>query len=140
MKIMICGSMTFASEMLRVQSILTTNGHVALVPSDTQNCVDNPHHIDDLDADRKYCIESDIMRECMRKIEEADAVLVLNYEKNGIKGYVGTAALMELGLAHYFKKRIFLLHEVPDPRVARWAHEVLIFQPEIIHGDLEKIQ
>jgi hypothetical protein len=76
----------------------------------------------------------------MDYIAESDAVLVLNYPKNGIKGYVGTSTLMEIGLAYYMGKKIFLLFPVPHSSEARWAHEVKITNPFVINGDFSKVR
>jgi hypothetical protein len=72
-------------------------------------------------------------------VVKADAILVLNFPKNGINGYIGTSTLMELGIAHYFGKKIFILNDIPDFNKVRWAHEVAIMQPVILKGDLAKI-
>jgi nucleoside 2-deoxyribosyltransferase len=131
--------MSFAKEMLETQAELRGRGHEVNVPLDAEIQASPEQFFDSLEEDRKFCIETDIMRKCMKLIDEADGVLVLNHEKNGLPGYIGTSALMELGLAHYLNKKIYLLHPVPSPEVARWAHEVLIFQPEVLNGDISKI-
>ncbi len=140
MKITICGSLTFAKQMLETKERLEKMGHEAIVPTDTQMCLENPKHIDDLDADYKHCIENDIMRTHFKLVEKADAVLVLNHKKNNIEGYVGTATMMDLAIAHFFGKKIFLLNDLPNPKGARWAHEARVMQPKIIKGDLAKIK
>jgi hypothetical protein len=43
MRITICGSMRFAADMLRTKEALERMGHQAFVPSDTRDCVANPH-------------------------------------------------------------------------------------------------
>lgn len=140
LKIAICGSMTFAKQMKETKKALETLGHKAIVPIDTEMCIANPKHIDDLEADYKHCIENNIMKEQFRLVEQSDAVLVLNHKKNNIEGYVGTATLMELGLAHHLNKKIFLLNDLPNPKSARWAHEVRVMQPTVLNGDLAKIR
>ncbi len=140
MKIMICGSMTFAREMLDAKEKLKEFGHSVKVPTDALEIVTGDHNHDDLEADYNHCVENDIMRVHFNLIKESDAVLVLNHDKNGVKGYIGTASLMEVGLAHYLHKKIFILQELPHPSEQRWAHEVKITQPVIISGDFSKIK
>jgi len=140
MKIMICGSMTFAKEMVEAQKKLEALGHDAEVPCDTEEHVNDPNFIDDLEKDKKHCIENQIMEKCFKKIEENDAIVVLNYPKNGIKGYIGTASLMEIGIARHFGKKIFLLNPPPHHSEVRWAHEVSILQPIILNGDLSEVK
>ena len=73
------------------------------------------------------------------EVEKSDAVLVLNHKRNGINGYIGVSALMEMAIAHHFNKKIFLFNKPPHYKDARWAHEVAIVQPKIINGNLAKI-
>ena len=84
----------------------------------------------------KHCIENDILRKCFNSIAESDAILLLNYPKNGIDGYVGASSLMEIGLAYHFRKKIFLLYPPPPPQEVKSSHEILIMQPTILNGDL----
>ena len=136
---MIIGSMTFAKEMLRTKEELEKLGHTAEVPFDVKYHTDDVKAIDDLERNLRYCLDNDIIWKGFQQVANADAVLVLNYPKNGIDGYVGTSALMEMGIAHWHKKKIFLLHELPDHSLYRWAHEAKIIQTKILHGDLTKI-
>lgn len=73
-------------------------------------------------------------------IVKSDAILVLNYSKNKIDGYVGTSSLMEIGLAYYLGKKIFLLNPIPSSKKVRWAHELEIIQPVILNRDLKRIK
>jgi nucleoside 2-deoxyribosyltransferase len=137
---MVCGSMAFARQMKEAKRELEKMGHKAIVPTDMEMCIKNPNHIDDLDADFRHCVENEIMKKHFGFIEQSDAILVLNNKKNGVDGYIGTATLMELGVAHHLGKKIFLLHDIPQPKDARWAHEVRILQPVVLNGDLAKIR
>jgi hypothetical protein len=115
-------------------------GFVVYVPSDLDHMIANPGLTDDLDEDYKHVVDSDIFREFFNSIAEGDAVLALNLRKNNIDGYCGTSVLMELGLAYYLRKKIYLLNPLPNYHDQRWALEVLTLQPTIINGDLNKIK
>lgn len=132
--------MTFAKEMLKTKEVLEEMGHAVAIPTDALEIANGEHNHDDLDADYIHCVENDIMRTHFKFIEDSDAVLVLNHDKNNVKGYVGTASLMEVGLAHHFHKKIFLLHDLPDYSEHRWTHEVRIMQPVILNRDFSKIR
>jgi hypothetical protein len=95
MKIMICGSMSFAKEMISAKETIEELGHEVLITSDVEDCVDNPG----LNMDWEHCMSKNIDKECFDKIEESDAILVMNYPKDGIDGYVGGATLMEIGIS-----------------------------------------
>lgn len=140
MKIFICGSMHFSKEMLEAQKKLEELGHAVEVPCDTQEFADN-HEMttDNHEENYKRCIDNDIIRKCFDSIAESDAVLLLNYPKNEVDGYIGASGLMEAGLAYYLKKKIFLLYPPPSPKEVKSSHEILIMQPVILNGNLNSI-
>lgn len=140
MKIMVCGSMHFAKEMLEAKKKLESMGHSAFLAKDTQMFIDNPDFTtDNHEENLRHVIKNDIMRDCFRKIENSDAIIVLNYPKNGVKGYIGANSLIEIGLAYYFGKKIFILNNIPHPDEEKSSHEVLCMQPIILDGNMEKI-
>jgi hypothetical protein len=140
MRIAICGSMFFAKEMLEAKEELEQMGHIVEVPCDTQKFIDDSTFTtEDHETNFRHCIENDIVRKCFRTIEESDAILVLNYEKNGIEGYIGPSTLMEIGLAYHLRKKIMLLFAPPDIRKSKLSHEVSVMQPVILRGDMKKI-
>jgi hypothetical protein len=139
MKIMILGSMTFAKDMLRAKEELEKLGHVAEVPFDVEQHTGDGALIDDLERNFQYCVEHDVMGKSFEQVAQSEAILVLNYPKNETEGYIGTSALMEMGLAHFLKKKIFVLHDIPDHKAHRWAHEVKIMQPVVLNGDFSRI-
>ncbi len=132
---MICGSMGFAKEMLEAQKILAEIGHEVMIPCDTHECVENPN----LNMDFEHCILTDIDKSCFNKVAASEAIVVLNYPKNGIDGYVGGATLMEIGLARHLDKKIFLLHEIPAENILRYALEIKITRPVILGGNLKLV-
>lgn len=140
MKIFIIGSMHFAKEMLEAKKSLEEKGHEVGVPCDTKTFVDNPEMTtDNHEQNYKWCVENDILRKCFDLIADSDAVLLLNYPRNGINGYVGASGVMEVGLAYYLKKKIYLLYPPPSPTEVKSSHEILIMQPIILNGDLNLI-
>lgn len=85
----------------------------------------------DFDKKRDY-IESHFA-----EVIAGDAVLVVNLEKRGMKGYVGGNVLMEMAIAFHYKKPIFLLH--PVEKELPVYEEVMGLSPTVLHGDLEKL-
>ena len=140
MKIMIIGSMKFASEMVETRKKLNKLGHKALTPVGTKPHLLDKKFVDDLDRNLRYVLSQDIMRKNFKRVEECEAILVLNHKRNEIDGYIGISALMEMGLAHHLRKKIFLLYDTPHFNKVRWAHEVAIISPKILNGDLTKIK
>lgn len=131
--------MTFAKEMLETKRELEGMGHEVLVSSDTQMIADGAHNSDDFEANLKHCIENDIIRNFFRQTEASDALLVLNKPKNGINGYVGANTLVDMGIAYYLRKMIFLLNKPPSTDELRHSHEIMTMQPVVLNGDLSKI-
>jgi hypothetical protein len=135
MKITICGSMAFAKEMLENKKRLEQMGHTVFVASDAEQCVTDPN----LNMDIRHCLETDFMKEHFNFISQSDAILVLNHDKNGIKGYVGGSTLMEIAVARHLDKKIFFDEPTPDIKDLRYAHEIQMAKPVILNGDLTKI-
>lgn len=141
MKIFICGSMYLAKEMLEAKKKLEELGHIAEVPCDTELFVDNPDMTTDSHEENyKHCVDNDIIRKSFNSIAENDAILILNYPKNGVEGYVGASGLMEIGLAYYLNKKIFLLYPPPPVKEVKSSHEILIMQPVVLNGNLDSIK
>jgi hypothetical protein len=137
MKITICGSMIFAKEMLDAQKLLTELGHEAVVPIDTYECLGDSSLNESMEHCQKF---GDIDKDNFDKIADSDAILILNYPKNDIAGYVGGAVLTELGVARHLDKKIFILHPLPSEKDLRYALEIKIMKPIILNGDLTKIK
>ncbi|MDD4412647.1 MAG: hypothetical protein PHR00_03300 [Patescibacteria group bacterium] len=70
-------------------------------------------------------------------IQNSDAILVLNFDKNGIKNYVGGNTLMEIGFAHVNNKKIFLINPIPEE--LSYADEIKAMADIVLDGDLQKI-
>src|SRR5438270_526523 len=134
MKIMISGSMAFAKEMVAAKKELESGWHEVFVPHDIEQHLENPDFVDDLAGNFNHVVETDIMRKCFDLVAKSDAVLVLNLHRKGINGYIGTSTLMEIGLGYYLGKKLFLYNDIPHWDEVRWAHEINIMQPTIIHG------
>jgi hypothetical protein len=64
-------------------------------------------------------------------------VLILNYEKHGQANYIGGNVLMEMALAFYQKKPIFILNEAPED--STFLEEILGVLPVFLHGKLENL-
>ena len=65
---------------------------------------------------------------------QADAILVLNFEKDGIQGYIGGNGLLEMFLAYIHKKPVFIYNPIPDD--LNIAEEVYGLNPIFINQDL----
>lgn len=138
MKITIAGSVTFAKEQLNIKNELEKNGHLVLTSDDLEEYVNKPNIKLSFDEELKLSKEYDILRKFYTKIKEGDALLVCNYDKNDIQGYLGTSVLIEIGLAYYLNKKVFILNDIDMNQ--GYAMEVSIMEPIILNEDLSKIK
>jgi diphthamide synthase subunit DPH2 len=86
------------------------------------------------DFDKK----TDYMRKHFKEIEDGDIILLINDDKQGKPNYVGPNGLIELGLAFYLKKPIYVLN--PVPKTALYYEEIMGMNSTILKGDLSKIK
>jgi hypothetical protein len=125
MKITICGSITFGSEMLEAKEKLEVLGHEVKIP---QIVARN----DAWTEGRK----GEAIKKHFEKVEWSDAILVMNHDKREIEGYIGANTLMEMGLAFYLGKKIYLIKDVPN---LSYKDEIVGMNPIILSGELEQI-
>jgi hypothetical protein len=137
MKIGIIGSMQFVEKMLEVRQELIGLGHEAFVTELHKSLVGKTNEEKEkIKLHQKYNL--DAIREFWREMQGSDAVLVLNYDKNGVKNYIGGNTLMEIGFAHVLNQKIFLLNPIPE--IPYYETEIKAVKPVIINGNLSLIK
>jgi len=77
------------------------------------------------------------MRTHFDKVAWADVVLIANYTKNEIENYIGGNTFLEMGVAFYLKKPIYLLNPIPETSI---KEEVLGMKVVVINNDFSKIK
>lgn len=135
MKITICGSCTFAEEMGKAQKYLEERGLEVFVPDPlvTEEWYQENHGRENfLDMKPVWT------QKHFKKIENSDAVLILNHEKKGIKGYFGSNTLMEFTVAYYLGKKIFLLHPIEENHPH--FEELIAIDVTVLNGALDEIK
>jgi predicted RNA-binding protein with PUA domain len=137
MKITICGSMTASQEMLEIGNRLASSGHEIVLPDFTEEYskLDSRDEMHKESAKNK--IEHDLIRSYFEEIKKSDAILVCNFDKNGVKNYIGGNTFLEMGFAHVLRKKIYLLNPIPE---SSYRDEIVAMQPVVLGGDLEKIK
>jgi len=137
MKIGIIGSMQFTEKMLEVRDELIRLGHDAFVTDLHKPFVGKTdEQKEQIKLHQKY--NMDAIREMWQLMQGADAVLVLNLEKHGIKYYVGGNTFLEMGFAHVLGQKIFLYNPMPD--MPYYKTEMVAMKPAVIEQDLELIR
>lgn len=141
MKITIIGSIKFRKEMVEAQEQLNKIGHEGIIcPAVEELAFDrNPELMRRIEENHgQVKREKGFIKWYYNAIANSDAVLVLNYDKNGIKNYIGGNTLMEIGFAHVNNKKIFLLNPIPDG--VSYVEEIKAMADVIINGDFGKIK
>lgn len=72
-----------------------------------------------------------------KKVEAGDAVLVVNLDKGDVKGYIGGNVLMEMMLAYWLKKQIYVWKEITKEHP--FYEEVMGMKVKFLDEDLTKI-
>lgn len=135
MIITICGSMKFHEDMERAREKLELLGHSVFMPIKVTR-------VDYWAEDGSLRIEAkkglDLIGEHHRKIEKSDAILVVNCTKRDTPYYIGANTFIEIGFAHYLRKKISLLNPVPEQPYI--IEELLATEPIVVHGDFRAIR
>lgn len=141
MRIVICGSSTFMDKMVEYRDLLSHLGHEPIIHPDYEAFVKGEkmeiwsqvtggeHHI--VKRAQGY------IKWYYNAIYESDAILVLNFDKRGIKNYIGGNTLMEIGFAHVNDKKVFLLNDIPEE--VSYVDEIKAIVDFVLGGDLSKI-
>lgn len=137
MKIGIIGSMQYTEKMIELRDKLSKMGHNAFLTSLAEPFVGKS---DEEKEKIKICQKQkkDAIREFWRLMQGADAVLVVNLDKNGVKNYIGGNTFLEMGFAHVLNQKVFLLNPIPD--ITYYKTEIEAIRPIVVNGDLSMVR
>jgi hypothetical protein len=139
MKLVVCSSAAFYKHVLELKEQLETLGLEVVVPKSAHTMLAN----NDFDtANTKtwynnpedYSVKADLMRSHFDEITNGDAILVVNDDKHGVPGYIGPNVLMEMSLAWYQQKPIYILNDLPEN--SPFEEELKGMMPIILKGNL----
>ncbi len=139
MKIMIICSKQFYPRIEEIKGYLEEKNITVILP----NCYDNPRAeaaARELGKEEHQKFKAAMYKRSEKEIRKADAVLVLNFdkEKDGVvlKNYIGGATFLEMYDAFRLGKKIYLFNDIPEGML---YDEIEGFSPVIINGNLELI-
>ena len=140
--ITICSSAAFYKQAIDIQDGLNNLGCEVIVPITATRMkesgnFDVSHYKTWFANTKDYHMKAHYMRTHFEKVEKADAILVLNYEKNGVQNYIGGNVLMEMSLAFWLNKPIFILNEVTEE--SSFEEEIWGMEPILLHGDFSML-
>lgn len=136
MKIFIISSKKFYDRIPPIESELKKGGHILTMP----NCYEDPSTEERYRAmgpEEHSKWKAPMLRHSTDVIENNDAVLVLNFEKNGMKNYIGGATFLEMYDAFRLGKKIFIYNNIPEGIL---QDEIVGFNPIVLNGDLSKLK
>lgn len=141
--LVICSSASFYKQVLEVRDALKKMGFKVTVPltagkMEASGDFDVNTYKTWLGDASTYGRKTFLTKHHFRKVEKGDAVLVLNYEKNGKPGYIGGAVLAEMAVGLHFGKKIYILNPIDE--TVNYKEEILCMQPLILNGDLKLIR
>jgi len=135
MKILVICSKKFYDKIPEIKTELESLGHVIALP----NCFDDPTTEDryrNMGNKEHSKFKAEMFKQSASVIKDNDAVLVLNFDKHGMKNYIGGATFLEMYDAFRFEKKIFLYNDIPEGIL---TDEIVGFGPAVINGDLSRI-
>ena len=141
--ITICASVAFYKQVLDIEKELKKLGFKVIVPITAKRMEKE----NNFDAEKwktwyidptQFHIKKKLMEDHFKKVIKADAILIVNLTKSKINGYIGGNVLMEMTVAHLYKKPIYIydiiVKELPI------YEEVMGLNPTFINKDLSKIK
>lgn len=104
----ICGSMDFIDEMETIAAELTAAGWTVFTPlrAETGFCWE------DLRAQERIQRKKAYIDAHLENIRRSTAVLIANYPKNGIDGYIGANTLMEAAMGYTLGVPVYFLFTI----------------------------
>lgn len=141
--ITICSSASFFKQALEIKKELEKLGFkvkvpkIAYVMKKTGNFDDNFYRTWNKNKEN-YRVKTSLIKAHFKKVVECDSILVLNYEKNGVVGYIGGNTLIEMAIAFHYKKPIYIFNEIAESLI--FKEEIFGLNPVFINGDLKKLK
>jgi hypothetical protein len=141
--IAVCSSANFYRQAVDVQTELEARGYKAIIPINAERMkesgdFDPSHYRTWLKDANDYHKKTALMRLHFTEIEKADSILVLNFEKHGVDNYIGGNVLIEMALAFYLHKPVYIFNDIP--KESPFLEEIIAMQPIVMHGDINKLE
>jgi hypothetical protein len=140
--ITICSSANFYKQAVSVQAQLEKLGYDVLLPATAirmkqSGDFDVDHYKTWFGDASDYHKKTALMRGHFAEVAKGDATLVLNYEKNGVANYIGGNVLMEMAIAFYLDKPIFVMNELPSE--SAFLEEIIGMNAVVLHGEVDQL-
>lgn len=130
LRVLVHASLDFADEMIATKMYFENNCDISVILPELTRY----QHIRDVDGDDVAFtkIKNKLTKENIKNVELCDALLVLNYFHRGINNYVGGNSFLEMSVAFYLGKPIYLLNDIPENMP--YTEELKSFYPIVINS------
>lgn len=135
MTILIICSKRFYPRIPDIREQLERAGHTVRLPNCFDDATAEERHRG-IGREEHARFKARMYQKSTAAIEKADAVLVLNFEKDGTANYIGGATFLEMYDAFRLGKKIYLMNTIPAGII---HDEIVGFSPVLIGGDLGMI-
>jgi len=135
MKIAVIGSCDFVKQMKEISDALSKRGHEVLLPTPL---ITEKQYAEEKGREQLLKDKAFFTKKHCKKIENSDALLVVNPKKNDIEGYIGSNTLIEMAVAFHFDKPIFFLHNFDESHPH--YEELVGINAIILNGNLDLIK
>ncbi len=133
MKIFVICSKSFYNMIPQIKEKLELMGHSITLP----NCYDKPETENSYRGTVEHANwKSEMLKHSENVISNVDSVLVLNYDKNNFKNYIGGATFLEMYDAFRLGKKIYMINDIPEGIL---KDEIIGFSPVILNGNLNLV-
>ena len=136
--ISICGNMAFFGNMQNLKKQLEEIGFKIYIPDPSEQ--DLPKLETNSKALTKSQKKSYFIKRHLEKIKNSSSILVANYKKHGIPGYIGGNTLMEIAYAFAENKDIFILNKLPPKGQLTYLDEITGTMPVVLNQDQYKVK
>lgn len=129
MKVLLHASLDFVEYMVKASNFLKENGVDVILPELTRY-----QHIRDVEGDDVGFtrIKNRLTLENISNVENCDCILILNYTHRGYDNYIGGNSFLEMIVAFYLKKPIYLLNSIPEGMT--YTEEIKSLYPTIVYN------
>lgn len=130
MKILIHASLDFKQAMVDARNYIEDNStHKVILPELTRYQDIRDVHGDDETFTK---IKNRLTKENFQNVENCDVLLIINHSHREIKNYIGGNSFMEMVIAFYLKKPIYLLNDIPEGM--SYTEEIKSLYPIVVHS------
>lgn len=141
--IAICASISFYKDVVNVKNELVKLGYEVLMPHlaetmEKENNFEKRYYFQKKYRSDPVKSKSEAIMRHFKKISKSDAILVINNEKHGIHGYIGGNVLMEMAIAFYLAKPIYVMNPYDENKSTK--DEIEGVGSIVVNGDLSRIR